>query len=141
MKKTIALAASLGMMAFFAADLISCGEPKEVTAIQAAESWLALVDKEKYPESWEGLANLLKRNIEKEKWVDDLNRFRKPLGKLIERKLIDRQHVTDSSEAPGGEYLIFQYQTSFENRKPIVEVVSVIKDADGKWKTLGYFIK
>lgn len=139
MKKVIALATSLGLIAFFAASLISCEKPKEEEmAIQSAESWLALVDEEKYLESWEGLAGLFKKNIKKEEWVNDLNRFRKPLGKLLERKL---QHVTNSSEASVGEYLIFQYETSFENKKSAVEAVSVIKDKDGKWRTLGYGIQ
>jgi len=74
----------------------------------------------------------------KEEWVNDLNRFRKPLGKLLERKL---QQVTNSSEASVGDYLIFQYETSFENKKSAVEAVSVIKDKDGKWRTLGYGIQ
>lgn len=138
MKKVIALATSLGLIAFFAASLISCEKPKEEMAIQSAESWLALVDKEKYLESWEGLAGLFKKNVKKEEWVNDLNRFRKPLGKLLERKL---QHVTNSSEASVGEYLIFQYETSFENKKSVVEAVSVIEDKDGKWRTLGYGIQ
>lgn len=139
MKKVIALATSLGLIAFFAASLMSCEKPKEEEmAIQSAESWLALVDEEKYLESWEGFTGLFKKNVKKEEWVNDLNRFRKPLGKLLERKL---QHVTNSSEASVGEYLIFQYETSFENKKSVVEAVSVIKDKDGKWRTLGYGIQ
>jgi len=139
MKKVIALATSLGLIAFFAASLMSCEKPKEEEmAIQSAESWLALVDEEKYLESWEGFTGLFKKNVKKEEWVNDLNRFRKPLGKLLERKL---QHVTNSSEASVGEYLIFQYETSFENKKSVVEAVSVIKDKDGKWRTLGYSIQ
>ena len=138
MKKAIALTTSLGLIAFFAAGLVSCGKPKEEgMAIQSIESWLALVDEQKYLESWEGLAGLFKENVKKAEWVNDLNRFRKPLGKPLVRKL---QNVTSSSEAGVGEYLIFQYETSFDNRKPVLEAVSVIKDKDGKWRTLGYSI-
>jgi hypothetical protein len=139
MKKVIALATSLGLIAFLAGSLLSCEKPKEKEelAIQAAESWLSLVDEEKYPESWEGLAGLFKKDIKKEEWINDLNRFRKPLGKLVGRKL---QHESSSSEASVGEYLIFQYETSFENKKSVVEAVSVIKDNDGNWRILGYSI-
>ena len=137
MKRVITLVTLLGLIAFFITSLMSCGKPKEETAIQVVEIWLSLVDEEKYPESWEGLAGLLKKNTQKKEWVNDLNQFRKPLGKLLERKL---QHETKSSEASVGEYLIFQYETSFENKKPVVEAVSVIKDNDGKWSILGYSI-
>ena len=138
MKRVITLVTLLGLIAFFVTSLMSCGKPKEETAIQAVESWLSLVDEQKYLESWEGLAGLLKDNTKKEEWVNDLNGFRKPLGKPHERKL---QHETKSSEASLGEYLIFQYETSFENKKSAVEAVSVIKDKDGKWRTLGYSIQ
>jgi hypothetical protein len=141
MKKVIALVTSLGLIVFFAASLMSCGKPKEETAIQVVESWLALVDDEKYLESWEGLASLFKKNVMKEEWVNDLNRFRKPLGKLLDRKLVNKQQAESAPEDPVGEYLIFQYETSFENKKSIVEAVSAIKDDDGKWRILGYGIQ
>jgi hypothetical protein len=138
MNKIMALTTSLVLVAFFAVSLMSCGKPKEEqTAIQWAESWLALVDKGEYLESWEGLADLFKKNVKKEEWADDLNRSRKPLGKLLKREL---QHETKSSEPSVGEYLIFQFKVSFENRDSVVEAVSVIKENDGKWRIFGYSI-
>ena len=44
----------------------------------------------------------------KEEWVNDLNRFRKPLGKLLDRKLVNKQQAESAPEDPVGEYLIFQ---------------------------------
>jgi len=138
MKRRMILSMSLVMVAFFAVGLMSCGKPKEEqTAIQWAESWLVLVDKEKYPESWQGLADLFKEHVKKEEWADDLNRSRKPLGKLLKREL---QHETKSSEPSVGEYLIFQFKASFENRSSVVEAVSVIKENNDNWKILGYSI-
>jgi hypothetical protein len=137
MKRVITLVTSIGLIAFFAASLLSCGKQNEEKALQVAESWLFLVDEEKYSESWEGLAGLFKKDIKKEEWINDLNRFRKPLGKLVERKL---QHESKSSETSVGEYLIFQYETSFEKKKSVLEAVSVIKDNDGNWRILGYSI-
>ncbi|HDH50620.1 MAG TPA: DUF4019 domain-containing protein [Nitrospirae bacterium] len=136
-KKLIALATSLTLISFFAVSLMSCEKPKEETPVQAVEKWLALIDEGKYSESWVGLADLFKKNVKKEEWADDLNRFRKPLGKLLKREL---QHDTKSSEEQVGEYLIFQYEASFENKKLTTEAVSVVRDKDGKWRILGYFI-
>ena len=138
MNKRIVLTTSLALMAFFATSLMSCGKPKgEQTAIQWAESWLAIVDKGKYLESWEGLADLFKQNVKEKEWTEDLNRSRKPLGKLLKREL---QHETKSSEPSVGEYLIFQFKASFENDSSVVEAVSLIKENDGKWRVLGYCI-
>ncbi len=125
MGKRIVLITLLGAMAIFVTGLMGCGKSKqEQTAIQCAQDWLALVDKGKYLESWEGLADILKENTTKEQWVNDLTQSRKPLGKPLSRKL---QYKNKSSEPSIGEYLIFQFQTSFETRKTVIEAVSVIK--------------
>jgi hypothetical protein len=137
MKRGSALVTLLVLIAFLGAGLLSCETPKEEPAIQAAERWLSLVDEERYPESWETLAGLFKKDMNKEAWINDLNRFRKPLGKLVKRTL---QYESKSSGASIGEYHIFQYETSFENKKPVLEAVSVIKDTDGNWRILGYSI-
>ena len=132
--------AKLGLTAFLAVSVLSCTKPQEESAPQVAESWLALVDGGKYSESWEGLAGLFKGSVTQEEWINDLNQSRKPLGLLLERKLTNTQQAESDPDSPVGEYLIFQYETSFENKRPVVETVSVIKDADGKLRILGYSI-
>ena len=126
------------LLGLLTANLVSCGKkPEEQTAIQRAKSWLVLIDNEKYAESWKALADIIKKTDTKEDWVADLNRSRKPLGRLLKR---DLQHTTKSSEPSVGEYIIFQFKVSFENRKSATEAVSVIKGNDGIWKILGYGI-
>jgi len=118
---------------------MSCSRSNQNSAVQTVEHWLALLDTGKYTESWNGLSELYKQNDTVEKWVDHFDKYHKPLGKLLERKLID-QTTTSLTEAPEGEYIIFQYQSAFENKKNVSEAVSVVKDMDGQWRILGYFI-
>ena len=59
------------------------------------------------------------------------------LGKLLKREL---EEEIKSSKPSVGEYIIFQFKASFDNRKDVAEAVSVLKKSDGKWRILGYSI-
>ena len=106
-------------------------------AVRSVEMWLSLIDENKYPETWGSLSDIFKKTSTKEQWLDDLEGFRKPLGKLLGRKLL---YVTESSDKELGEYLIIQYQSLFENKVSKGEAVSVVRDSEGAWKVLGYTI-
>jgi serine/threonine-protein kinase len=68
---------------------------------------------------------------------------RKPLGKLLSRKLDSAvlQSSTSGVGMPKGTFVIAQFNTSFENMKSARETVTFQKEADGAWRAAGYFIK
>lgn len=43
--------------------------------------------------------------------------------------------------APDGEYVVIQYESSFEHKQSAVETVTPMLDKDGKWRVSGYYIK
>jgi hypothetical protein len=125
-------------------SLCSCkkGNPQaEKIALESANEWLNLIDNGRYAESWELAAELFKGAVEKDTWDKQLNTVRKPLGKLISREVIKKEYMTSAPGAPDGEYVLIQYNTSFENKKRAIETVTPMKDKDGEWKVSGYFIK
>jgi hypothetical protein len=67
--------------------------------------------------------------------------FRKPLGKTISRKLKNKIYATSLPGAPDGEYVVIQYETTFENKKSAIETITLMLDKDGKWRVSGYYIK
>jgi hypothetical protein len=113
----------------------------ENEALEAANSWLKLVDAGEYSKSWEESAKLFKGVISKDKWENTLNGVRKPLGGLIKREVISEEYMTSLPGAPDGEYVVIQYNTSFENKKDALETVTPMKDEDGVWRVSGYYIK
>jgi hypothetical protein len=115
-------------------------KPEEL-AQQSAESWLALVDSGKYAESWDEASQLFKAAITKEKWQDALHAVRDPLGQVVSRKLKSATYKTSMPGAPDGEYVVIQYETSFEHKQSAIETITPILDKDGKWRVSGYFIK
>lgn len=114
---------------------------KEKAAAAAAERWLQMVDSEKYAESWKEAADLFKNAIHQEQWQQSLQAVRKPLGKLVTRKVKTKTYKTSLPGAPDGEYVVIEFETSFEHKKSAIETVTPMMDKDGKWRVSGYYIK
>ncbi len=113
----------------------------ETAAIVVANSWLSLVDGEKYDESWDEAAQLFKGAVSKEQWAQTIQSVRGPFGKNLSRELKSKEYCTSLPGAPDGEYVIIQFEASFENKKATIETITPMLDQDGQWRVSGYFIK
>ena len=114
---------------------------KEKVAVSAAEQWLGVVDEGKYDESWKEAAEYFRNAVKQEQWEQAVQAVRKPLGKLISRKLKSASYKTALPGAPDGQYVVIEFETSFENKKAAIETVTPMMDKDGKWRVSGYYIK
>ena len=66
---------------------------------------------------------------------------RTPLGSLISRQVKTQTYKTELPGAPDGEYVVIQFDTSFENKRSAIETVTPMRDKDGAWRVSGYFIR
>ena len=121
--------------------LVKAAQKTEDLAVKAAGEWLALVDQGKYAESWDGAAQFFKGAVTAQQWKASVSGVRKPFGKLVSRSIRSKNYTTSLPGAPDGEYVVIQYDTSFENKKTAVETVTPMRDKDGKWRVSGYYIK
>ena len=125
--------------------IIGCAQESnseaEKSAIASAQSWLEIVDAEKYAESWGEAAELFKSAISEAKWAESIKVVRRPLGKVISRKLDSQKYMTSLPGAPDGEYVVIQYKTEFEHKKAAIETITPMLDNDGNWRVSGYYIK
>ncbi len=103
--------------------------------------WLSLVDTNKFDSSWDSAASLFQAAITKEGWSQTIGSVRSPIGALRLRELSSSKFTTSLPGAPDGEYVVFQFNSSFENKVAAVETVTAMRDNDGEWKVSGYFIK
>jgi hypothetical protein len=118
------------------------GSPeKEKAAVASAEKWLNLVDQGKYAESWKEAATLFRNAVNQGQWQQTLQAVRKPLDKLVARKVKTKTYRTSLPGAPDGEYVVIEFESSFEKKKSAVETVTPMMDKDGKWRVSGYYIK
>ena len=125
----------------FPLNPIQANEVGEKGAIAASGAWLSLVDEGNYAESWNQAAGLFKNAVTKEQWQSTVKAVRTPLGKVVVRKLKSKKYTETMPGAPDGEYVVIQYETTFENKKSAVETVTPMLDKDGKWRVSGYYIK
>ena len=110
-------------------------------AQRAADQWLQLVDSGQFGLSWDGAAALFKGAIGRDQWIAAVTGARRPLGPLKERKLQSATATRTLPGAPEGDYVVLQYETSFENKPRAVETVTPMREADGQWKVSGYYVR
>ena len=133
---------SLLLLALLMSGCKSSSNPEaEQAAVTAAKDWLLLVDAGNYSESWDEAAAFFKSAVPQEKWVEMAQGVRKPLGELKTRQVKSSRYKTSVPGAPDGEYVIIQFQTSFENKKSAIETVTPMLEKDGSWRVSGYYIK
>lgn len=143
--------ASSGRLWFFwliAAFIAVAGLPiagaAETEATVAMEKWLKGIDAGEYAKSWQEASADFQKSITEEKWVGAMNAVRVPLGKCVSRQLASALHQTEVPTPTGeiikGDFVIAQFETSFENLKYAVETVTFVKEG-GTWKASGYFVK
>jgi hypothetical protein len=132
----VAVALALSVITAIAQD-----SDKEQTAVLAAEKWLRMVDEGKYSDSWQEAAEYFRNAINQEQWNRSLQAVRKPLGEVVSRQMKSATYTTSLPGAPDGEYVVIQFDTSFENKKAAIETVTPMMDQDGTWRVSGYYIK
>ena len=119
----------------------SANPEAERAGVEAAEAWLRMIDERDYSQSWDEAAVLFRNAVNKETWLQQVEAFRRPLGKCTNRKLKGTTYSTTMPGAPDGEYVVIQFDSSFENKMAAIETVTPMKEEDGTWKVSGYFIK
>jgi hypothetical protein len=117
-------------------------EPEVIEAAKGETvAWLSLTDTGQYESSWDSASALFKAAISKEDWVQSLSAVRSPIGALESREMATAEFSTTLPGAPDGEYVVFQFNSSFERKATALETVTAMKGADGAWRMAGYFIK
>jgi hypothetical protein len=116
-------------------------EGAKKAARDAAKSWLGVVDSGKYAESWSQASSIFRKQVSAEQWENAVRSARGPLGKLLTREFRSAEYSRTLPGAPDGEYVVIQYDGSYENKKEALETVVAMKEKDEAWRVGGYFIK
>jgi Protein of unknown function (DUF4019) len=113
-----------------------------VTAAQlAAASWLGLVDKGRYGESWDSAATFFRQAVARSSWEAAVASARRPFEPFGERQQVQASFQTRLPNAPPGQYVVLQYRTKTGGGRTVVETVTPMKDSDGNWRVSGYYIR
>jgi hypothetical protein len=113
-----------------------------VTAAQAAAiSWLGLVDRGRYGDSWDSAAVVFRRAVTRSAWEAAVGSARRPFEPFGERQQANASFRTKLPDAPPGQYVVLQYRTKTGGGRTVVETVTPMKDPDGAWRVSGYYIR
>jgi Protein of unknown function (DUF4019) len=140
MRRVLWIVMAAGLL-LLAATLFGSDDAARRSAQDSAKAWLAVVDSGRYAESWKQASSLFRRQVTAEQWDKALDSVRSPLGKLVARAVRSAEFTRSLPGAPDGEYVVVQYDSSFENKKQGIETVTVMKDGEKGWRVGGYFIK
>ena len=110
-------------------------------AERAALDWLRLADGDDADASWAAASSLFRQAVSPDDWRQALKAARNPLGPVVSRRVSDAKEATELPGAPDGEYVIFEFDTSFAHKRAAVETVTPMRDSDGQWRVSGYFIR
>lgn len=116
----------------------------KAAAQPALDAWLKLIDRGDYAASWKVASAEFRAATTSEGWVRDCGKVRKPLGALITRSLLSSLYQTEIPQADGskmkGQFILAQYDSSFEHLAAARETLVFAKDTDGEWRAAGYLI-
>lgn len=106
----------------------------------AAGGWLILLDRRNWGAAWEG-ANILFRNtVPLSAWMDGIPKVRDGAGALVERSATQAFHNNALAGRPVGDYVTTIFKSKYQN-KELEELVTTVRDPDGKWRVTGYSAK
>lgn len=132
---------AVALAGVFAAAIARAADNGHEQAVESANQWLSLVDRGEYKKAWKSAASFMQGAIAADKFQSQVSGVRVPLGKVVSRKLAAKTYRTSLPGAPDGQYVIIQFNTTFENKKSAVETITPMVDTDGSWKVSGYYIR
>lgn len=119
--------------------LTNLGQSQPASAT-SARKWLALIDAQKWNDSWREAGSMFRSQISQQGWASTIAPVRNPLGAPTSRSIGKITKTTSLPGAPSGEYELLEFQTNFANRRGAVETVVLTKEST-EWRVVGYFIR
>lgn len=107
-------------------------------ATLAASGWLLLLDRRDWGRAWETSAAMFRSTVPLAAWMDGIPKAR-DVGDFVEREPDEAIYKTTLEGRPNGDYVTVIYGSKFSKKDDVlVEIVTTVREADGKWRVTGY---
>ncbi|MDB5846293.1 MAG: hypothetical protein JWP29_45 [Rhodoferax sp.] len=140
MAQTAAPAATPAAPAASAPDSRETAE-KEAAGQLAAQGWLLLLDRQNWGGAWDAASQVFRTMVPIDAWMGAIPKDRAPLGPLVTRTPTTAVYKTTLQGRPDGEYVTAVFATEYTNKKGLEEVVTTVREPDGRWRVTGYFTR
>jgi hypothetical protein len=104
----------------------------------AAQGWLMLLDRKDWGTAWDASSGVFRQNVPLGTWMDNIPKLRDPLGALVERSPGEPIYTNRLPGRPDGDYVTISFRTKFANKPQVVEMVTTVRESDGRWRVTGY---
>ena len=130
------------LAALYAVPWLAEASADSTTEAQAAgKAWLSMLDAVDYAGTWSSAASSFKSAIAAHAWQQAAQAARQPLGVVKARQQKSATSTRSLPGAPDGQYVVFLFDTNFENKAHGTETMTLAQDQDGQWRVAGYFVK
>ncbi len=113
---------------------------KESAGTLAAAGWLTLLDRRDWGTAWEASSSVFRSSVPLPSWMDAIPKLRESFGALVERSTGESVYKTTLEGRPTGDYVSVVFASKFDKQE-IEEVITTVREADGKWRVTGYSIR
>ncbi|MFC5499031.1 DUF4019 domain-containing protein [Caenimonas terrae] len=110
---------------------------KAAAATLAASGWLLLLDRRDWGRAWETTSAMFRKAVPLASWMDGIPKAR-DLGDFVEREPVEAVYKPTLEGYPAGDYVTVIYGSKFSKKEEVVEVITTVREADGKWRVTGY---
>jgi len=114
---------------------------KERAALKAARAWLEIIDEDKFAESRDEMAAMVRSSITGDQWTARVAPIRAQIGRLVDRQLKQARYTTEVPDAPKGDWVTLQFDSYFEKGGGARETVTTTLELDGQWRVASYVVR
>jgi hypothetical protein len=104
----------------------------------AAHAWLLLLDRQDWGTAWDSSAAMFRQTVPLPAWMDAIPKVREPFGPLVAREAAEAMYKTTLQGKPDGHYVSVIFTSKFGKKPQVQEVVTTVREADGRWRVAGY---
>ncbi|MEP6790244.1 MAG: DUF4019 domain-containing protein [Ramlibacter sp.] len=104
----------------------------------AAAGWLVLLDRRDWGRAWESSSSVFRGSVPLPAWMDGIPKAREPLGAFIERTPDEADYRSTLEGRPAGDYVTVIFSSKFAAKADAKEIVTMVRESDGKWRATGY---
>jgi hypothetical protein len=116
-------------------------DPRATVVLNAARDWLQMTDRSDAAASHAAAGAKFRQALAVAEWSTALKAERAPRGALVQRTAQSTTFDPKIPKAPPGDYAILQFRTAFAQQSVAQETLTLEREADGKWRVIGYFVR
>jgi hypothetical protein len=111
---------------------------KENEGKLAATGWIGLLDRADWGTAWERSSAIFRKNVPLGTWMDNIPKARQPMGTIVDREVAGVAYKKTLPGYPDGDYVTVLFASRFDKKPDAKEIVTTMREPDGKWRVTGY---